>query len=169
MKKKEAEEIAVKVSKVIMEYITNILTDNIKVEGEINFVSGKVDGYQEPMCVVVISVPEKPFYKPINSGIPSIHSIPFYTRVLEDLTDNFLYSEELSIGGFYSIKSMMGPTFQGIDAVSSSGNQIRINFSNIGTELNDAIDEYNRKISLYESKIKEEQEKENPLPSKKTK
>lgn len=44
MKKKEAEEIAVKVSKVIMEYITNILTDSGKVEGTINFESARVDG-----------------------------------------------------------------------------------------------------------------------------
>lgn len=161
MKKVEAEKIAVNVSRVIMEYITNILTDSQKVEGTIDFVSGKVDGYQERMCVVVISVPDKPFYKPINSGIPSIHSIPFYTKVLEDIADTCLYSNELSVGRFYSVMKMMGPTFQGVNAKSIFGNQIRINFSNIGTELNEAIAEYNRKIDLYESEIQKEEKKEN--------
>ena len=169
MKKKEAEEIAVNVSRVIMEYITNILTDNQKVEGTIDFVSGKVEGYQEKMCVVVISVPDKPFYKPINSGIPSTHSIPFYTRVLEDIADTCLYQDDLSISRFYSIKEMMGPVFKGIDAKSTFGNRIRINFSNIGTELNEAIDVYNKKIDLYESDIKKGNEKENFLESGKVK
>jgi len=165
MKKNEAETIAVNVSRVIMEYITNILTDRQKVEGTIDFVSGKVDGYQERMCVIDISVPDKPFSKAINSGIPSIHSTPFYTKVLEDIADTCLYSEELSASRFYSVKGMMGSTFQGIDAKGILGNRLRINFTSIGTELNEAIAEYNRKVDLYESEIKKEEEKGNSLES----
>lgn len=165
MKKKEAEEIAVKVSKVIMEYITNILTDSGKVEGTINFESARVDGYQEKMCVVVISVPEKPFYKPINSGIPSIHSISFYKKILEDMIDTCLYSDQLSTSRFYSVKGMMGPTFQGVSAEGTLGNRLRINFTNIGTELNEAIAEYNKKIDVYESEIKKEEKAETPVES----
>lgn len=59
----------------------------------------------------------------------------------------------------------MGPTFQGVSAESTFGNRLRMNFTNIGTGLNEAIDEYNRKIDLYESEIKKEEKTETPLES----
>ena len=171
MKKKEAIEIATKVSKVIMEYIELILTDSIKVKGKIEFIPGRVEGYQEKMSMVIISVPEKNFHKEINSGIPAMHSIVFYTKILEDLVDYFLESESLCVGRFYHVNGMMGPSFHGLKADSISGNCIHINFPQIGTELNDAIGIYNSKIEEFKNKINEEKKKtnENTLESKKVK
>ena len=163
MKKREAIEIAEKVSEVVMEYIEQILTDSVKVEGKIEFIPGRIEGYPEKMSLVIISVPEKGFYKEINSRIPEIHSIAFYSIILEDLIDHFLESESLGVGRFYHVHGMMGPSFHGLTAASASGNRIHINFPQIGTELNDSIKEYNRKVDLYESKI--EKEKENKSES----
>ncbi|MDE5587139.1 MAG: hypothetical protein K2I72_02060 [Bacilli bacterium] len=143
-----------------MEYITNILTDTVHVEGTIEFISDRVKGYQEPMCVIVISVPQKNFLRPINSKIPSVHSITFYTQILQDITENVLYSDNLWAGRFYSVKGTMNPSFQGLDTGSHSGNRLKISFSNIGTELSEAIDEYNEKFDAYKKTQEESKEVE---------
>lgn len=160
MKKKEAEEIAIDVSRVIMEYIEAILTDSVKVTGKITFVSEKVEGYSEKMCVILISVPEKEFFRPINSKIPSIHSGTFHTQILHDLIDHFLYSDGLKIGRFYSIKGMTGPNFEGLDAEGPTGNQIKINFSYIGSDLKKEVDSYNQAIDDYQREIEISEKKE---------
>lgn len=150
MKKVEAQEIALKVSHVVMEYIDQILTDSIRVNGKIDFVLERVDGYKEPMCVFVISVPQREFNRRINSKIPNVHSDVFYMQLLNDLADSFLNSETIKIGTFYNINGIMGPTFHGIDVKSLSGNSIKINFRNIGTEIRPYIEEYNNRIWEYE-------------------
>ncbi len=155
MKKVEAEQIAPEVSRVIMEYITNILTDSVSVDGTIQFQSEKVEGYPEKMCEILISVPQKDFFRPINSKIPSVHSILFYTQILRDLTEHVLYSDTMSVGRFYSVKPFVGPYFNGLDATGPTGNRLKINFANIGTELSDAIDEYNEKFEAYKAEQEE--------------
>ena len=67
MKKVEAMELAPERSKLLCEYITQILSDNEKVNGEIKINSDKISN--EYMITFDIIVPSKNFEKHLNNGI----------------------------------------------------------------------------------------------------
>lgn len=64
MKKKDAQDLAIIRSNLIMEYITQILSDSNKLDAKMDFNFVKIDS--EKMCVLDIYVPETKFEKHLN-------------------------------------------------------------------------------------------------------
>lgn len=155
MKKREAELLALDRSRVLMEYIEQILSDSEgKGRGTIELFSDKVEGYQELMSIFVISVPERGFLKPINSGITSQQSEVFYEQVLKDLIENYLDSDTIELGNFYSMRGTR-KNFDGLMVTGINGNTLKINFNGISN--NETIDWYRKKIQEKEERKKQEE------------
>lgn len=146
MKKIEAIQIAPEKSKLIIEYIIKILSDNQIVNATMNFSFTKIDNQQ--MCVLNIYVPINNFERHINLEITSDHSLILYNQLLNDLLDTFLNHETIGISKYYSIHSMKG-IFSGIDAVNSLGSNIKINFNYAGRDFMDLIANYTKRYNKF--------------------
>ena len=146
MKKIEAMELAPKRSKLIIEYITQILSDSEKVNARMNFNSAKIDNQR--MCVLDIYVPKRNFEKHLNLGITSEHDLVLYEQLLNDLLDTFLEHETMGITKYYSFKSMQ-ENFTGIDAINSLGSKIKINLNSSGNEFMKLIERYSNKYNEF--------------------
>lgn len=153
MKKAEAKILSVDRSRVVMEYITQILSDpENRDEGKIQFVAERVEGKNEPMCVIAISVPDTNYKTRIDSGITAQQGDYFKEQVINDLIDYFLDSDTVNIGLFYSIRGGMGQNFDGITAIDRTGNgsSLKINFGYRSEYLDRVIVQYNEKIKEYQ-------------------
>lgn len=94
MKKSEAQVLAPIKSNLIIEYITQILSDTDKVTGNIDFNFSKINNQMN--CVLDIYVPEKDFEKHLNLEVKRDHYLVLYEQVLTDLL-SFLPSDKIGI------------------------------------------------------------------------
>lgn len=85
--KREAMELAPERSKLLCEYITQILSDNEKVNGEIKINSDKISN--EYMITFDIIVSNKNFEKHHNTGITPQQIDVLTDQILNDLLDKF--------------------------------------------------------------------------------
>lgn len=146
MKKIEAQAIAPERSRLIIEYITQILSDSEKVNASMNFSSAKIDN--QTMCTLDIYVPERNFEKHLNLGITIDHSLVLYEQILNDFLDTFLEHETMWVTRYYSIKSMQND-FSGVDAVNRNGSRIKINFNTTDPDFMNIISEYTRRYNEF--------------------
>jgi len=144
MKKVEAQALAPEKSKLIIEYITKILSDTEKVNAMINFSSAKIDN--QKMCTLDIYVPQRNYEKHLNLGITIDHELVLYERLLSDLLATFLEHETMGVSRYYSIKSMQ-ENFTGINAVNSMGSKIKINLNSSGADFQELMKSYNKRIN----------------------
>lgn len=142
MKKIEAIELAPERSKLIIEYIIQILSDPEQVNARMDFNVVKIDN--QMMCVLDIYVPKRGFEKHLNLGITSEHDLILYEQLLNDLLDTFLEHETIGITKYYSLKSMQ-ENFTGIDAINTLGSKIKINLNSSGTDFMELIDKYSKR------------------------
>ena len=149
MKKIEAQALAIEKSKLIIEYITKILSDKEIVNCKMNFSSAKIDG--QKMCTLDIYVPEKNFEKHLNLGITIDHSMILYEQILNTFLDSFLENETMGVTKYYSVKSML-ENFSGVKIINLIGSKIMVNFY---YEFPDIISMYNEKYTEYEKTINE--------------
>lgn len=149
MKKIEAQALAIEKSKLIIEYITKILSDKEIVNSKMNFSSAKIDG--QKMCTLDIYVPEKNFEKHLNLGIITDHSMILYEQILNTFLDSFLENETMGVTKYYSVKSML-ENFSGVKIINLIGSKIMVNFY---YEFPDIISMYNEKYTEYEKTINE--------------
>lgn len=156
MKRKEALELSQEKSKLVIDYIIQILSDSDKINGKIDFDFEKTE--KGHMCAVYISVPSKDFDRCIHTGIATDHCDVFYEQLLNDFLDTFLEHETMGIGRYYTIKFGMGQNFSGINAINANGSQIKLNFICRGNKFNELTDDYNRKINEYVDRIKNDSE-----------
>lgn len=150
MKKIEAQAIAPERSRLVIEYITKILSDIEKVNASMNFSSAKIDNHM--MCTLDIYVPQRNFEKHLNLGITSDHSLVLYEQILNDFIDIFLEHETIGITKHYIIKSMQG-NFSGIDAVNLIGSKIKINFNTTNPDFMNIVSEYTRKYDEFDESL----------------
>ena len=155
MKKEEAIELSKDRSRVVIEYIESILSDNIKVTGRLDFSSSKIDN--DKMCTLNIYVPEKDFEKHINLGITIDHIDVFYEQLFSDLIDKFLTHETMGLSRYYTIKSGMGQSFYGMNGVNTIGSNIKLNFIAKGQKFDEITSNYNKKINEYVNRISSEE------------
>lgn len=146
MKKIEAQAISAERSRLIIEYITKILSDTEKVNASMNFSSVKIDN--QMMCTLDIYVPQRNFEKHLNLGITTDHDLILYEQLLNDLLNTFLEHETMGVSRYYSIKSMQ-ENFSGINAVNSIGSKIKINLNSSGVDFNELMKKYNQRINEY--------------------
>ena len=149
MKKIEAQALAIEKSKLVIEYITQILSDKGIVNSKMNFSSAKIDG--QKMCTLDIYVPEKNFEKHLNLEITIDHSMILYEQILNTFLDSFLENETMGVTKYYSVKSM-SENFSGVKIINLIGSRIMVNFY---YEFPDIISMYNEKYNEYEKTINE--------------
>ena len=155
MKKIEAQYLANEKSKIVIEYITQILSYSEKTNSKMNFSSVKIDGQQ--MCTLDIYVPEKNFERHLNLGITLDHSLVLYKQLLNDFINTFLEHDTIGITRYYSIKSMQ-EDFSGVNAVNRNGSKIRINFNTTHPDFMNIVSEYSRMYDEFEEVLKKQNE-----------
>lgn len=155
MKKIEAKALAPEKSKLVIEYITQILSDSEKLNSVMDFWYAKIDG--QNMCTLDIYVPERNFEKHLNLGITKDHCLVLYEQILNDFLDTFLEHETMGVTRYYSIKSMQ-ENFSGVDAVNLNGSKIKINFNTTNPDFINIVSDYTRKYNEFAelSEIKEQ-------------
>lgn len=146
MKKIEAKSLAPEKSKLVIEYITQILSDSEKTNSTMDFWYAKIDG--QNMCTLDIYVPERNFEKHLNLGITIDHSLVLYEQILNDFLDTFLEHETMGATRYYSIKSMQD-NFSGVDAVNLNGSRIKINFNTTDSDFMNIISEYTQRYNEF--------------------
>lgn len=156
MKKNEAQLLVPAKSNLIMEYITQILLDTDKLNGNIEFNFAKIDNQMN--CVLDIYIPTKDFEKHLNLEITSDHCLVLYEQVLNDLL-KFLPSETIGVTKYFSIKSM-SEYFSGVVALNNIGSELKINFNTTNPDFMVLIDNYLKKYDeVAKSLEKHEQPK----------
>lgn len=147
MKKVEAMELASERSKLLCEYITQILSDNERVNGKIKINFAKINN--EHMITFDIIVPSKNFEKHLNTGI-TIQQIDVLTeQILNDLLNTFLESETMGCTRYYSIRGGYGMNMNGVNAMNTIGSKLKINFICRGDKFNEQVENYNQRINEY--------------------
>ena len=147
MKKEEAIQIATERSKLLCEYITQILSDNEKVNGEIKIDSAKINN--ERMVTFDISVPSKNFEKHLNTGITTQQVDVLTGQILNDLIDNFIESETMGCTRYYTVRGGYGMNMDGVSAMNSIGSNIKINFVCRGNRFSEQVQNYNARLEAY--------------------
>lgn len=156
MKKNKAQLLVPAKSNLIMEYITQILLDTDKLNGNIEFNFAKIDNQMN--CVLDIYIPTKDFEKHLNLEITSDHCLVLYEQVLNDLL-KFLPSETIGVTKYFSIKSM-SEYFSGVVALNNIGSELKINFNTTNPDFMVLIDNYLKKYDeVAKSLEKHEQPK----------
>ena len=155
MKKIEAKALAPEKSKLVIEYITQILSDSEKVNSVMDFWYAKIDG--QNMCTLDIYVPETNFEKHLNLGITIDHSLVLYEQILNDFLDTFLEHEIMGVTRYYSIKSMQND-FSGVDAVNRNGSRIKINFNTTDPDFMNIVSEYTRRYNEFAESLKNQEQ-----------
>lgn len=153
MKKQEAIEVAKLRVNLILEYILQILGDEEKINGKINFSSAKING--EKMTTLDIYVPYRNFEKHLNLGIPIQHVNALYELFLNEVVNSILNSETIGATRYSTLKGM-GLNFEGIECFNANGSKIKINMPGISREIGL---NYNLAYSNFENSIKAEETK----------
>ena len=162
MKKIEAMELAPERSKLLCEYITQILSDNEKilsdnekVNGEIKINFAKINN--EHMITFDILIPSKNFVKQLNTGITTQQIDVLTEQILNDLLDTFLESETIGCTRYYSVKGGYGTNMNGVNAMNTIGSKLKINFVCRGDKFNEQVENYNERINEYANRQEKRQ------------
>ena len=149
MKKEEAKTLSKERTKVIIEYITQILSDSKKVTSTMNFSKAKIGN--ETMCTLDIFVPESDFERHLNLGITFDHHLVLYKEVLDSLLDNFLDSDSVGVTKYFSTSGAR--YFSGVNAVNLNGSVIGINFNTISPDFMNLVMDYTKRYNEYEESL----------------
>ncbi len=151
MKKKDAQDLAIIRSNLIMEYITQILSDSNKLDAKMDFNFVKINS--EKMCVLDIYVPETKFEKHLNLGIPNYHSGVLFEQVLNDLL-HFLPSDTIGVSKYIEVKTLLLLSFSGVVVSNTTESKIKINFGyidkNIVTNYMNKYNEFLKELNSEE-------------------
>lgn len=151
MKKDEAREIAPKISNFVIEALEQFLSIPDVTTGKMEFTSSKID--KQSMCTIDIYVPSRNIEEHINTGITVDHCDILYEQLFNDLLDRFLEDENMGVGRYIEIKSMMGGSFTGMNAQNLIGSKIALNFIRKGNNFSEIKTAYNKRIKEYEEKV----------------
>ena len=147
VKKRETSILAKEKANLLIEYITQILTDEKKVYGEILIYSAKIDGKR--VCTFEISVPSADFECHLNTGVETNHCDVLNEEILQRLTDTFLESETMGVSRYYNIRGGYGMNMNGVNVFNSLGSKIKINFLCTGELFVQQINSYSARINAY--------------------
>ena len=147
MKKEEAMQLAPERSKLLCEYIIQILSDPEKVDGKITIDFAKINN--ERMVTFDIYVPSKDFEKHLNTGITTQQIDVLTGQILNDLVDNFMESETMGCTKYYTIRGGYGMNMNGINLVNTIGSKVKLNFAYRGDKFDEQIQDYNVRLDEY--------------------
>lgn len=147
MKKAEALQIAPERSKLLCEYIIQILSDKEKITGEIRIDSAFINN--ERMLTFDIFIPNNGYERHFNTGITTQQVDVLTEQIFNDLTDNFLELETIGCTRYYFIRGGYGMDVNGVDVMNNIGSRININFVYRGDKFNEQVNKYNSKLDEY--------------------
>lgn len=148
MKKEEAMQIAPERSRLLCEYITQILSDEQIVQGKIRIHAIKVNN--ENVLAFDIIVPNRDFEKYNMNTEISIQQVNVLTgQILNDLLDYYLESETIGCTRYYSIRGGYGMNMDGVNITNIRGSNIKIDFVCRGDQFDDQVRHYNARIDEY--------------------
>lgn len=148
MKKEEALKIAPEKSKLLCDFIIQILSENEKINGEIRIDFDKINN--EKMILFDINIPSKGINRHvINTGITTQQINVLTEQILADFIDNFLASEIMGCTRYYSIRGGYGMNMDGVNIANTIGSKIKINFVCRGDKFIEQIENYNSRINEY--------------------
>lgn len=150
MKKAEALQLAPQRSTLICEYITQILSDTEKVNGEIKIDSAKINN--ERMITFDIYVPNSNFERHFNAGITTQQINVLTEQILNDLIAKFLESESIFLTKYYIIRGGYGVNMDGVILFNDIGSIIKLNFACQGNKFDEQIRNYNEKLDEYDKR-----------------
>ena len=150
MKKEEALQIAPERSKLLCEYITQILMDKETVNGKISIDSYKINN--EKMLTFEITVPKRGFERHFNTGITTQQVDILTEQILNDLIDNFMLSETMECSRYYSVKGGYGININGINIINNIESLVNINFRCRWFKFSEKVDNYNLRLYEYINK-----------------
>ena len=128
----------------ILEYIEQILSDNIIVNAKMELGKTMIN---EEYITLDIYVTERNFEKHFNLGITSKYENDFYKQLLNTLIDRYLKSDVIGISKYRNVRGLVGPNFQGINLSNKNGSYLKLCFSPVNKD--ELISEYNNKIDVY--------------------
>ena len=131
----------------IIEYIEQILSDNLKIKGTMSINSEEINGVKYK--TLNISVPQRNFERHFNLGISYQDEVAFFKCLLNTLTEKYLKSDNIGISKYYNILSLVGSNFQGIGITSVNGNYLRLCFPPSSKEVFSLIENYDKEIDDY--------------------
>lgn len=149
MKKKEAQELALDRSRIVMEYIAQILSDSLQVHANMEFTHAQIDN--QNMCTLNIDVPERNFIRHINLGITYDHYLILSEQILKDVLETFLDSNTIGFSYYYYKHNILGDRFYGFDAFNTNGSVIKINLP----ASEKSIEQYNNKLQEINATLKD--------------
>ena len=144
MKKIEAQSLAVERSNLILEYINQIINHNVN--ANISISSAKVADLKQNFCVIDIEVSDG-FERHFNSGITADHIAIFYQQLLEDIINDYLNYEDITLSDIYQIHDFIAGAKSFIQ-ISKDDSTITINFPKLhNLAIKDQL------ISSYRNKL----------------
>lgn len=149
MKKKEAEAIAPGKSNLLLEYIDQILSDEMPVEASITITYDKFD--KENIVIYVIKVPKRSFYKSFPVGITLQQKSVLDNQILNDIVNQYLESEFVTLS-YFVWKRGMRNDFDGIYLKGTNGTTITLNFGRVDKEISDS---YDQRLIDYKNSLQE--------------
>ena len=142
-------------SKLLCEYIMQILSNNEGINGEIRIDSAKINN--ERMLTFDITVSKKDFERHFNTGITTQQVDVLTEQILNDLIDNFMESETIGCTRYYSMSGGYGMNMKGVNIVNNIGSNIKINFVCRGDKFSEQIEIYNSRLNEYVSQQRSEE------------
>ena len=140
----------------IIEYIEQILSDNIVIKSKIKISPENIDG--KKTLTLNVYVPIRNFEKHFNLDILEENDISFYKYLTDTILNKYMDSETIGISRYYNIRpEFYGDYFNGIDISNLSGSCLKLSFGSNKREFQMVVDEYNNEIDDYIKSLNEEE------------
>lgn len=137
----------------IIEYIEQILSDNIVAKSNVNIRLNKINGNQK--LTLDIYVPISCFERHFNLDISEENEIEFYKCLLDTLLTRYMESENMGISEYYFLRSEFGgPIFHGVDVSNINNSCIKLSFRSCKKEFTTIVNDYNNRIDNYVNSLK---------------
>lgn len=133
-------------SKFLCEYITQILSDNKKVNGEIKINFANINNKR--MLTFDIDIPNRDF-ESFNTGVTTQQVDVLTEQILNDLIDNFMELETMGCTRYYSIRGGYGMNMDGVNVINNIGSRIKVNFICRGDKFIEQVENYNSRLNEY--------------------
>ncbi len=127
----------------IIEYIEQILSDDLKETAKMDIDSTKIDGETYKTLEIYV---ENGFERHINLGIPAAEEFQFFKKLLETLIARYARSETYGISKYIDLLSIVGPNFHGLSVTLKNEKFISLSFLPNGINYKELVDSYNKEI-----------------------
>lgn len=138
----------------IIEYIEQILSDEMKIKSNIEINREIIDG--KKTLVLDIYVPMRNYERHFNLDILEEDEIELLRYLMDNLIEKFMTHSYIGISKYYDIHSAFDEnSFYGIEVTNINGSYIKLSFSSNKKEFREIVAEYDNKIDEYMNLLRE--------------